>query len=298
MIFKNNIFFDMVKDFDYILVDNYGVVTFADGLNKEAVAVLQKIRETGRKVVFLSNATFTDPVERYAKKGLIKGVHFDDFITSGQYAKEDIAKGTLPCGNRYCVFGTANFKKPEKVPAIFKGSPYELTDYPAAADFVYCGIPQINGEDRTTMHDFMKELKWLAKRGLPMVVANPDEIASEDGRWVIRQGSIANAYRALGGKVIMYGKPDPDIIDWVLPANFDWVSGDTPRSKVLMVGDTLGTDILGANRAGIKSCLTISGGVTEVRMMEEGLPITKEGIYAFIEKQRSGFPNFIVDKIF
>ncbi len=298
MIFKNNIFFDMVKDFDYILVDNYGVVTFADGLNKEAVAVLQKIRETGRKVVFLSNATFTDPVERYAQKGLIKGVHFDDFITSGQYAKEDIAKGTLPCGNKYCVFGTANFKKPEKVPAIFKGSPYDLVEKPEDADFVYCGIPQINGEDRTTMNGFLPKLRRLAKIGLPMVVSNPDEIASEDGRWVIRQGSIANAYRTLGGKVIMYGKPDPDIIDWVLPANFDWVSGDTPRSKVLMVGDTLGTDILGANRAGIKSCLTISGGVTEVRMLEQGIPITEEGICTFIEKQRSGFPNFIVDKIF
>ncbi|MBR2299714.1 MAG: TIGR01459 family HAD-type hydrolase [Alphaproteobacteria bacterium] len=280
----------MVKNFDYILVDNYGVVTFADGLNPEAVAVLKELRETGRKVVFLSNATFTDPVERYAKKGLIKGVHFDDFITSGQYAKEDIAKGTLPCGNRYCVFGTANFKKPEKVPAIFNESPYELVEDMKDADFVYCGIPQINGEDRTTMDDFMQELRRLAMMELPMVVSNPDEIASEDGRWVIRQGSIANAYRALGGKVILYGKPDPNIFDWVL--------GDTPREKVLMVGDTLGTDILGANRAGIKSCLTISGGVTEVRMIEQGLPVNEGGIHTFIMRQKSGVPDFITSTIF
>lgn len=286
----NKKFCDVVKDFDHILLDNYGVVTFSGGLNMAAVEVLKQLRSMGKKVIFLSNATFTDPEERYAKKGLLKGVHFDDFVTSGQYAKEDIAKGTLPCGKKYCVFGTANFKKPEKVPAIFNGSPYELTDYPAAADFVYCGIPQINGEDRVTIYEFVQELKWLAEMGLPMVVSNPDEIASEDGRWVIRQGSIASAYRALGGEVIMYGKPDPDIFDWVL--------GDTPREKVLMIGDTLGTDILGANRAGIKSCLTISGGVTEVRMMKEGLPITEEGIYTFITRKKSGVPDFIVDKIF
>ncbi|MBQ7660310.1 MAG: TIGR01459 family HAD-type hydrolase [Alphaproteobacteria bacterium] len=283
----NEKFFDVVKDFDHILVDNYGVVTFANGLNMAAVDVLKQLRSMGKKVIFLSNATFTDPEERYAKKGLLKGVHYDAFITSGQYANADIQKGTLPCGKKYVVFGTANFKKPEKVPAIFNGSPYELVESPENADFVYCGIPQINGEDRTTMDDFMEELTWLAEMGLPMVVSNPDEIASEDGRWVIRQGSIAKVF---GGKVIMYGKPDPAIFDWVL--------GDTPKSKVLMVGDTLGTDILGANRAGVKSCLTIDGGVTEVRMLEKGLNLDNQGIRSFIEICESGIPDYVVSKIF
>jgi len=284
-------FANVVKDFDYIVVDNYGVVTFADGLNKEAVAVLKELRTMGKKVIFLSNATFTDPEERYAKKGLIKGEHYDAFVTSGQYAKADIAKGTLPCGKKYIVFGTANFKKPEKVPAIFNGSLYELVENATKANFVYCGIPQINGEDRLTMDDFMKELEGLAEMGLPMVCSNPDEIASEDGRWVIRQGSIVNAYRKLGGKVILYGKPDPAIFDWVL-------GRDIPREKVLMVGDTLGTDILGANKAQIKSCLTVDGGVTEVRMLERGMKIDDESIRSFIVQQKTGSPDFVVNKIF
>ena len=284
-------FQDVVKNFTSILVDNYGVVTFADGLNVKAVEVLKKLRGMGKKVIFLSNATFTDPEQRYAKKGLIKGIHYDAFVTSGQYANEDIKKGTLPCGRKYVVFGTANFKKPDKVPAIFNGSPYDLVVDPEDADFVYCGIPQINGEDRITMDDFYGELEKLAGMGLPMVCSNPDEIASEDGRWVIRQGSIVNAYRALGGQVVLYGKPDPDIFDWVL-------GNEIAREKVLMVGDTLGTDILGANMAGVSSCLTIRGGVTEMRMLQRGMKVDNENIKAFIAATQSGIPNFIVDGIF
>lgn len=290
LLYMNEKFFDVVKNFSHILVDNYGVVTFANGLRMGAVEVLKELRAMGKKVIFLSNATFTDPEQRYAKKGLIKGVHYDAFVTSGQYANADIQKGTLPCGKKYVVFGTANFKKLEqKVPAIFNGSPYELVEDARDADFVYCGIPQINGEDRVTAKDFISELERLAHLGLSMVCSNPDEIASEDGRWVVRQGTIAKIYSVMG-KVILYGKPDAAIFDWVLK--------DTPRENVLMIGDTLGTDILGANRAGIKSCLTIDGGVTEFWMKYHKIPITDENIQGFIENEHTGKPDYIVSKIF
>ena len=65
-----------------------------------------------------------------------------------------------------------------------------------------------------------------------------------------------------------------------------------PRDKVLMIGDTLGTDILGANRAGIKSCLTIFGGVTEQRAKEKGVSVDE-----FI-KNSEAIPDFVVNKIF
>ena len=283
-------FYKIVKDFNCLLVDSYGVVTFNGGIKKEAVDVLEELKSMGKTIIMLSNATFMDPEERYAQKGLFKDVHYDAFVTAGQYAREDVKRGLLPCGRKYTVFGTANFKMSEKEPALFWNSMYKLVEDPQEADFVYCGIPQINGEDRETIDDFLLEIRNFAALGLPMVCSNPDEIASEDGRWVIRQGTIVKVYREMGGKVILYGKPDSAIFDYVL--------GEIPREEVLMIGDTLGTDILGANRAGVKSCLTIFGGVTEMRMIEKGISVDRGSIEAFIKEVGSGVPDFIVDKIF
>lgn len=283
-------FYKIVKDFTYLLVDSYGVVTFNGGVKKEAVDVLEELRSMGKTVIMFSNATYTDPEERYAQKGLFRGVHYDAFVTAGQYAREDIKRGLLSCGQKYVVFGTANFKMSEKEPALFWNSMYKMAENLREADFVYCGIPQINGEDRETIDDFLPEIRNFAALGLPMVCSNPDEIASEDGRWVIRQGTIVKVYREMEGKVILYGKPDPAIFDYAL--------GEIPREKVLMIGDTLGTDILGANRAGVKSCLTIFGGVTEMRVIEKGMSVNRDNLEDFIKEVGSGVPDFIVNKIF
>ena len=287
----NKKFYQIVKDYSYVLVDSYGVIKFADGLNQEALKVLRELRLMGKTIIMLSNATFTDPDDRYGKKGVLKGYHYDAFITSGMYAQKDIRRGELPLGSKYVVFGTANFKKPEeKVPSLFEGSSYEYVRYPQNANFVYCGIPQVQGEDRETMDDFIKELLFYISLGLPLLCTNPDEIGQEDGRFVVRQGTIVKLYREFGGRVILYGKPDPRIFDFAL--------GAIPRDKVLMIGDTLGTDILGANRAGIKSCLTIAGGVTEKRMLDKGMKIDVESIDTFIKDSESGTPDFIIEKIF
>ena len=287
----NKNFREVIESYQTILVDNYGVLKFANGLNFEAVETLKELISLGKTVIILSNGTFTDPEERFAQKGLFKGVHYHAFVTSGQYAKEDISKGALPFGKKCYVFGTANFKRPDnKVPDLLAGTPYECVDSADIADFVYCGIPQVAGEDRTTIADFVSPVRDLLRRGLPMVVANPDELACEDGRWVVRQGAIADLYRKLGGDVKMYGKPDPGIFDWVL--------GDIPRDQVLMVGDSLPTDILGAKNAGIASCLTVSGGLTEAKMRQIGFPTDPAGIKDYIKYSGSPRPDYIIPSIF
>jgi len=282
----NKEFYQIVKHFSYLLVDSYGVIKFADGLSEKALKTLRELRLMGKTVILISNATFTDPEERYSRHGVIKGYHYDTFVTSGQYAQRDIKKGELPLGRKYAVFGTANFKRlDEKVPDLFKGSHYKYVKNPQDADFFYCGIPQIEGEDRETVDDFRAELLYFVSLGLPMLCTNPDEIGQEDGRFVVRQGTLVKMYREFGGRVILYGKPDPRIFDFAL--------GAIPRDRVLVVGDTLTSDILGANRAGLKSCLTIFGGVTEQRARENGMSVEE-----FIKNSESGVPDYVVTKIF
>ena len=285
----------MVEKFDVIVVDAYGVFNFGQGISLSVINTFKKWMEQGKKVYILSNTTAVNDscIKSYEKKGVVRGIHYSDVMTSGQFAYEDIQLGNLPIeGKKYYVFGTANFKKLDPIPAIFANSSYELVKDVDEADFIYCGIPQlIDNEgcpyDSTDISDFEVQVRELVKSKKPMLVANPDMTANEGGRFVVRQGIIGKLYQEMGGNVVIYGKPDTRIYDVLLERYCPTVCKD----KVLMIGDTLRTDIKGAQRAGICGALVIEGGVTEYEMKTQGLSleeyIKKEGIY----------PDYIWDRV-
>ena len=73
---------------------------------------MKTLREDGKIVIILSNASFgsADAVSKYAKKGMFKGVHYDDVVTSGQFGYEAIhAAMFLFREQQMYVFGTAKF---------------------------------------------------------------------------------------------------------------------------------------------------------------------------------------------
>lgn len=283
------------EPFDIFLFDAYGVFNFGTHVSQSTLEIMASLVAAQKRVIIVSNATFLnqDAIIRYAKKSLVLGVHYHDVMTSGQFAYEAIQKQELPVdGKKVYIFGTANFQKPQiKMPAIFSNSAYVLAENPHEADFAYCGIPQIDGQDRTEIEDFLPALQELKAANLTLVCANPDLRAFENGSFVVRQGLICQKYQSLGGKVIIYGKPDAKIYSRVFST-----LGDIDKNRILMIGDTLGTDILGANRAGIKSCLLIEGGITEYNMQTQGLEINQQTLQWFIQQQ-GAVPDYICQRV-
>lgn len=280
-----------------IIVDAYGVFKFGQGVSKEVLKIFAQWMSEGRRIYILSNTTATNEVayENYAKAGVKKGVHYTDLLTSGQLACEEIKAGRLPIeGRKYYLFGTANCKQSDPIPDIFKGSGYELVGDLAKADFIYCGIPQIkdaNGEckDSVNESDFTEDVYKLALSGKPMVVSNPDMRANEGGYFVVRQGVIGRIFERAGGKVIYYGKPNPQIYDLLLKR----YCPEVRKKDVVMIGDACQIDIKGAHQAGIEAILTLEGGVAEYEMREHGLSLE-----AYIARQEAmARPWFVWNKI-
>mmetsp|Transcript_2912 Transcript_2912/g.10438 ORF Transcript_2912/g.10438 Transcript_2912/m.10438 type:complete len:468 (-) Transcript_2912:272-1675(-) len=105
---------------------------------------------------------------------------------------------------------------------------------------------------------YLEVLKKAAVRRLPMLVANPDQVTLQGAaRQVLYMpGSIADAYRALGGDVIDFGKPSKALFDAAVDAA-EWPTA--PR--VIHVGDSLKHDVHGARGANIDSLFVIETGV-------------------------------------
>jgi ribonucleotide monophosphatase NagD (HAD superfamily) len=93
-----------------------------------------------------------------------------------------------------------------------------------------------------------------------VVVANPDlAYPVNDEEVGLAVGSLAAMLERIVGKAfIRFGKPDTMMFSHAFACANDNLP-DLKKSDILMVGDTLETDILGANTFGLDTALVLSG---------------------------------------
>ena len=99
---------------------------------------------------------------------------------------------------------------------------------------------------------------------------NPDRIVHHMGEVMVCAGALADAYEALGGCVIWYGKPYPAIYEHALR-----LGGNPAKDAVLAIGDGLQTDMAGAAAFGIDAVF-VAGGIhagEEARFADGWRPI-------------------------
>jgi HAD superfamily hydrolase (TIGR01459 family) len=234
-----------------LVLDLWGVVH--DGLAPYpgVIDCLDRLRSADRRVVILSNA----PRRAAAVAKLLAGMgiteaHYCGIVTSGE-----VTRGMLerPGGTPIASWGYRMWHLgPPRDRNLFDGLP--LREAPLTeADFILNTGPD-DERDPTDPAAFDAELQQAAKRGLPMLCANPDLAVNRGGKLIICAGLLAERYQVMGGEVVSVGKPSP----LVYPPVFEIMNA--PRENVLAVGDSLSTDVAGARAAGI-ACAWVLGGI-------------------------------------
>jgi HAD superfamily hydrolase (TIGR01459 family) len=99
-------------------------------------------------------------------------------------------------------------------------------------------------------------LEAAARRGLPLLCANPDRRVVVSGAHRMGSGTLADAYEGLGGRLVWFGKPYAEV--YRLAAEIFARAG---VGRPLAIGDALETDVAGALAAGIPAALIPGGGV-------------------------------------
>lgn len=245
--------------YDGFIFDVWG--TLYDGGNAfpEALETVKALAERDKKILVLSNSPRIPVIvgERLKAIGFELG-WFTEIVTSGGMVadivggRRDAASAAL--GERVLWLGQQRF--PDTVPA---GS-FTVVQDAGEADWVLNAGPEIS---ETRLEDFETVLSASAKRNLPMICANPDKSVLQSGARLLCAGAMAERYEEMGGPVRYFGKPYPEIFARCL----DRIG--LPADRVLVVGDNLETDILGANRTGIDSLL-LGCGIHAAALAEAG----------------------------
>jgi HAD superfamily hydrolase (TIGR01459 family) len=241
---------EMADAYDGMILDVWGVLH--DGAKPFAgtLDALARLKQAGKRVVVLSNAPRRAHLVagRMAEIGIPPAL-YDHIHTSGEETWQHLKRRDDPF---YAALGRACYViGPQRDDSVLEGLDLHRVDSVAAAEFVLNTGPW--GWDENVLR-YEAVLQQAAERDLPMVCANADLIVAHMGRVAICAGAIAERYEALGGRVRWHGKPHESVYAASLG-----LLGISDKRRILAVGDSLRTDIAGANRAGIDSVLVAAG---------------------------------------
>ncbi len=247
-------FLDALPDrYRVIFCDLWGCVHDGVAILPGVVERLDRWRDEGRRVVFLTNAPRPSPavVAQLAALGLPDRLN-GQVVSSGDAALAWLADDG---DDRACAFiGT----RADAARLTAAGLRF-VSD--AAAERVICSGFDERGFD---IADYDGQLRRLAARGVEMLCLNPDRLVHRGGRAEPCAGAIADAYQAMGGTVRQFGKPHPLIYDHAIRH-----AGHPDRTAILAIGDSIATDIAGAAHAGI-DVVFVAGGIDAAAYRTEG----------------------------
>jgi HAD superfamily hydrolase (TIGR01459 family) len=237
--------------FDAVLLDQFGVLHDGERPYPEAASCLGQLHRAGKRMVVLSNSgrRAAHNSARLGELGLPVAL-LDGVVTSGEAcwrALRDRADAFHAGLGRHCLL----LAEPQDR-GFLDELDYTMVDRPGQADFLLA----VTVGSQRSVDEREPQLRAGARLRLPLLCANNDLVRPAGGRALLpAPGALARRYAELGGSVHGYGKPLRSIFDDSL-AMLD----GTPRSRVLMVGDSIEHDIAGARDAGIGS-VYIRGGI-------------------------------------
>jgi HAD superfamily hydrolase (TIGR01459 family) len=232
------------------LSDIWGVVHNGLEAFPEACEALHSHRSRGGTVILITNAPRpADSVQRQLRKLGVTDETYDAIVTSGDLTRHYVAGHP---GRKVFWLG------PERDSSIYRGLDAVLSAL-EGADYLIC--TGLLDDETETAEDYRPMMLKARERNLPFICANPDIVVERGDRLIYCAGAIAELYRELGGEVIFYGKPHRPIYERAMELAAEQRQGRTvSRERVLAIGDSVRTDLVGAHGFGI-DCLFVTRGI-------------------------------------
>lgn len=275
-------FEELSDSYSCIFFDAFGVLKSSEGVYEGVLERLHVLKERGKQVYLVTNDASKSPhrmVEIYSLPEVGPMLDLEHIVTSGLLAADYLENKVR---NGYVAYLGKDAASYYIVQAGLHPIPiHQLnTDEHSPKALVL-----LDDEGFDWFRDMNLAVNLVRRHNMPVIVANTDITYPMNRKDVgIAVGGLANLMeQAVGKQFIRFGKPDPMIFSKAFHLAREENPGLTKRD-VLMVGDTLWTDILGANKYGIDSALVLSG-------------TTLEKEYHSLIQATGIVPNYVCDSI-
>jgi len=237
-------------NYDLFYIDLWGVIHNGIILHEKAINVLKELLKNKKMFVLLTNAPRpNETVRNFLKKmGMDKELR-DHVFTSGEAALNYL-KNSLILKKFYHIGPPRDF---DLFNLFEKNKCEDIMD----SEYLLCtGL----FDDQDNNLNYYKSLleKHVNKK---MICTNPDLIVDRGNIRELCAGSVAMVFEKMGGEVVYFGKPYPEVYNQ---------SVDNNDKKILAIGDNLNTDIRGANLLNYDSLL-ISNGIHKDEIKDKGI---------------------------
>lgn len=252
-------FRSILEGYRVVFFDSYGVIRTYNGLVPGVEKTFRWLDEQQKAYYVVTNDASRSP-ELLAAKFHRLGLHLitsDKIISSGMLAKEfldlKVKEGIV------AYLGTENSAHYIEHPGLTALPLCELDE----ADMAKVNaLVLLDDEGFDWFLGLNRAVNLLRRRAIPAILANADGAYPVNNMDVgIAIGGLAWMIEKITGKkFIRFGKPDSQMFmfAWeMLQQSFPGIS----KKEVLMVGDTLHTDILGGNKFGLDTLLVLTGNI-------------------------------------
>lgn len=255
-------FRSLLKNYKAIFLDSYGVLKNHNGIIPGADETIRLIQLMGLELYILTNDASRSPkllAEKFNDQGL-KDIDASHIISSGMMAMEYL-RLKIKSG-RIVYLGTedsAHYIEEVGLKTV-SISDLDLKNLDDISAMVF-----LDDEGFDWNKDITKAVNLLRKKNVPAIVANSDlTYPVSKTRVAVATGGIADLVQSIVGKrFIHFGKPDGRMFMYAYELLQE--VGEYEKNEILMVGDTLQTDIIGGNKFGADTALVLSGNTTESR---------------------------------
>lgn len=251
---------DLASRYDAVLSDVWGVVHNGVAAFPTAVDALTQFRKAGGKAVFITNAPRPSPpiIEMLDRLGVHREA-YDAIVSSGDATRSMIAKYR---GRAIHHVGPAT-----EDDSLYEGLDVRRTSAEEAEVVVVTDLD--SDDDLPEMYRQRAKL-WL-ERKLPMICANPDRVVEHGDKIIYCGGALGDLYAAMGGMVLMAGKPYQPIYEEAFRLAEEAAGRKLDKSRVLAIGDSVRTDATGAAQFGI-DLLFVTGSIHAAELDAFGKP--------------------------
>jgi len=271
---------DLAGRYDAVLSDVWGVVHNGVEAFPSAVDALTQFRTAGGKVVFITNAPRPSrPIVDMLDRLGVRRDAYDAIVSSGDATRAMIAKYR---GKAIHHVGPAT-----EDDALYEGLGVRRAGADEAEVVV---VTDLDTDDDTPEMYRERARHWLGRK-LPMICANPDRVVEHGDKIIYCGGALGDLYAAMGGMVLMAGKPYQPIYEEAFRLAEEAAGKPLDKSRVLAIGDSVRTDATGAAKFGI-DLLFVTGSIHAAELDAFGKP-DPQAIVDLVSPSRAHMAGFL-----